>query len=58
LIDKFGKYISVTADTFQVPLLGSIACGKPISIFENCDEFIDVPKSSFRDGQFYALRAV
>jgi len=58
LIDKFGKYISVTADTFSIPLLGSIACGKPISVFESCDEYIDVPKSSFRDGQFYALRAV
>lgn len=58
LIDKFGKYISVTADTFSIPILGSIACGRPIAVFESCDEFIDVPKSSFQDGQFYALRAV
>lgn len=58
LIDKFGKYISVTADSFNIPLLGSIACGKPISVFESCDEYVEVPKSSFREGQFYALRAV
>jgi repressor LexA len=58
LIEKLGKNISITNDVLSVPLLGTIACGKPISVFENMDHFIELPKSTYRYGQFYALRAV
>lgn len=58
LIEKLWKNISITNDVLSVPLLGTIACGKPISVFETMDHFIELPKSTYKYGQFYALRAV
>ena len=41
-----------------VPLLGTVACGEPITIFEESEEAISVPKSMLTNGYgHYALRA-
>ena len=44
-------------DTQTIPLLGLVAGGEPITIFEECDEYLDVPISMLRGGgNFYALK--
>lgn len=41
-----------------VPLLGLVACGEPITIFEESDEFVHVPEDMIINGHpHYALRA-
>lgn len=41
-----------------VPLLGVVACGEPITIFEESEEFVHVPKDMIINGYaHYALRA-
>jgi len=49
LIEKASKVI---------PLLGVIACGEPITVFEEVDEQMDVPANMIKSGSaHYALRA-
>jgi len=46
----------VGTETQTVPLLGLVAGGEPITIFEECDEYIEAPRSMLKDGgNFYAL---
>ncbi|MFA6917869.1 MAG: transcriptional repressor LexA [Candidatus Gracilibacteria bacterium] len=54
-----GRSVQILSDSQSVPMLGQVACGEPINIFEACDGFIDIPKSMLRGGgNFYALQAV
>lgn len=47
----------VGTDTQTVPLLGLVAGGEPITIFEECDEYIEAPATMLKGGgSFFALR--
>jgi len=47
----------VGSDMQTVPLLGLVAGGEPITIFEECDEYVEAPKSMLKEGgSFYALK--
>ena len=42
----------------QVPLLGAVACGEPIDVYESVEDYIDVPSSMLRGWEnYYALKA-
>lgn len=42
----------------MIPLVGVVACGEPITIFEESDEFVHVPEDMIKNGYaHYALRA-
>ncbi len=58
LIERYGRNISMTQDTLRIPLFWTVACGKPISVSETFDNFIELPKSQYKYGQFYALTAI
>lgn len=48
-----------TSELVSIPLLGTIAAGKPIEVFENREETIAVPKSKLpHTGEIYALRVI
>ncbi|TSC59802.1 MAG: lexA repressor [Candidatus Peregrinibacteria bacterium Greene0416_62] len=41
-----------------IPLLGTVSCGEPISIFEETEEYVHVPENMLIDGHaYFALRA-
>lgn len=39
----------------QVPILGTVAAGKPISSEENYDGYIDIPKDMVKNGRYFAV---
>lgn len=43
-------------DPIGVPLIGSVAAGKPITAIENIDGYITLDKSMFRGNDLFALR--
>lgn len=50
--------VQIVNTTARIPVLGSIACGEPISVYENAEEEIDVAPSLLSGGSnFYALIA-
>lgn len=52
------RSVDLGRSVHKIPLLGSVACGKPIAVFEECDEFIEVSDSiAEQSGSYYALRA-
>lgn len=52
-VQLYGEY------TQAIPILGKIAGGKPISLFEECDDYLEIPKSMIKgSGSFYALKVV
>jgi repressor LexA len=57
---KEGSGVKITprSEAVSISVLGEIACGKPISVYENREEYIDIPKTMLKgDGPFYALYA-
>ncbi len=47
----------VGTDTQTIPLLGLVAGGEPITIFEECDEYVEAPATMLKGGgSFFALR--
>ena len=47
-----------TANMFEVPLVGTITCGKPIEAIEVPDSVIEIAKDRrFQEGELYALKA-
>lgn len=53
------RAVQVLSDSQSIPILGQVACGEPITIFEECEDFIDIPKSMLKgSGNFYALQAI
>lgn len=57
--EKHGRTISAMKEqkTLEVPLIGSIAAGKPIEAIETPDETVTIPRSDIRlPFQHYALR--
>ncbi|MDD3120718.1 MAG: transcriptional repressor LexA [Candidatus Gracilibacteria bacterium] len=53
------KSVQILSDSQNIPLIGDIACGEPISVYEYCNDYIDVPKTMLKGGgSFYGLKAV
>lgn len=46
----------IELDAIGVPLIGSVAAGKPITAIENVDGYITLDKSIFRGEDLFALR--
>lgn len=41
----------------KIPLVGEIACGKPIYAEENIESYLPLPSEMFGRGEYYALKA-
>ena len=55
--DSFGA-VSLNNQTTRIPVLGCIACGEPIGVYEEATDEIDIPPSLItRGANFYALIA-
>lgn len=49
----------ILSDLVKVPVVGAIACGEPIDVFENYEGYVNVTKDEVNNDQnLYALRAV
>ena len=48
---------TASGSVLHVPLIGDIACGKPILAVEDVEEYIPVPRSRFSEGKYFALKA-
>ena len=57
-ISNNGRSVEILKETVKIPLLGKVACGKPIDIFEQCDEFLSVQRDRIgKRENLYALIA-
>ncbi len=57
-LTAWGWDIRINIEQTSIPLLWSVACGTPISVYEECSEYIDIPKSLLRPwDSLYALKA-
>lgn len=55
---KEGRGVQIYGRTQGIPVLGEIACGEPIQVFESPEENINVPGDMLKgSGPFYALNA-
>ncbi|MDD3262845.1 MAG: transcriptional repressor LexA [Candidatus Absconditabacteria bacterium] len=55
--DASGK-LFIPENFDKVPILGEIACGEPLTVYEKVEDMIDIPKSMMKGpGPFYALKA-
>ncbi|QQR54587.1 repressor LexA [Candidatus Peregrinibacteria bacterium] len=53
-----GRGVEIFGHTQGIPILGKIACGEPIEVFEEASEVISVPKGMLKGaGPFYGLYA-
>jgi repressor LexA len=53
------RSVQILNQNLSIPLLGQIACGEPIYLYEECSEYINAPKTLLKGpGSFYALTAV
>lgn len=53
------KSVQILSDSQNIPLIWDIACGEPISVYEYCNDYIDVPKTMLKWWwSFYWLKAV
>ena len=44
--------------TQQMPVLGAIACGEPLEVVENIEDYLDIPANLIKHGtNYYALVA-
>ena len=61
LIEKYGRYQTVTADKAysakRMPIIGSIACGKPILAVEDIEGYIPIDDDFLGKGEFFGLIA-
>ena len=60
LIEKYGRYQTVTADSFsytKMPILGEIACGSPILAIEEVKEFLPIDEAGLGPGEYFGLIA-
>jgi repressor LexA len=46
----------IPTNAINIPLLGRIAAGAPILAQENIEEYLSLPKSMFKTGEYFALR--
>ncbi|EKD44153.1 MAG: hypothetical protein ACD_71C00222G0012 [uncultured bacterium (gcode 4)] len=53
------KSVQILSDSQNIPLIWDIACWEPISVYENCNDYIDVPKTMLKWWwSFYWLKAI
>lgn len=58
LSDSFVEEMrEIKGDTAYIPILGEIACGRPILATENVEEYREVPKRYLPKGEVFILRA-
>ena len=57
LSNTFNKNNNKIQQSYEIPLLGSIAAGDPIEAIENPDEFVNVPSNFIsRHNQYFGLK--
>ena len=61
MIEKYGRYQTVTADKpytcKRMPIIGSVACGKPILAVEDIEGYVPIDEESLGRGEFFGLIA-
>lgn len=61
MIEKYGRYQTVTADKpytcKRMPIIGSVACGKPILAVEDIEGYVPIDEDSLGRGEFFGLIA-
>ena len=60
LIEKYGRYQTVTADSYsctRMPIVGAIACGSPTLAIEDIEGYLPVDEGSLGPGEYFGLIA-
>ena len=61
LIEKHGRYQTRTADSSfvytRMPVVGRVACGKPILAVEDIEGYLPIDDAAFGGGEFFGLIA-
>ena len=60
LIEKYGRYQTVTADSYsctRMPIVGAIACGAPTLAIEDIEGYLPVDEGSLGPGEYFGLIA-
>jgi repressor LexA len=60
LIEKYGRYQTVTADSFsytKMPIIGSVACGEPILAIEEVEGYLPIDEDALGAGEYFGLIA-
>ena len=60
LIEKYGRYQTVTADSFsytKMPIIGSVACGSPILAIEEVEGYLPIDEGVLGPGEYFGLIA-
>jgi len=60
LIEKYGRYQTITADNFsytRMPIVGAIACGAPTLAIEDIEGYLPVDEASLGPGEYFGLIA-
>ena len=61
LIEKHGRYRTKTTDSIhtfsKMPIIGAIACGKPILAVEDIEGYIPIDEASLGRGEYFGLIA-
>ena len=60
LIEKYGRYQTVTADSFsytKMPIIGSIACGSPMLAIEEAEGYLPIDEGALGEGEYFGLIA-
>ena len=61
MIEKYGRYQTITADKpytcRRMPIIGSVACGKPILAVEDIEGYVPIDDESLGRGEFFGLIA-
>lgn len=60
LIEKYGRYQTKTADAHvssRMPLVGRVACGKPILAVEDALGYLPIDEAALGGGEFFGLIA-
>lgn len=60
-IERSGRYglslVDLSGPKISIPLIGTVACGKPILAREDIEAYITVDRRIMGDGEFFALTA-
>ena len=60
LIEKYGRYQTVTSDSFsytKMPIIGSVACGSPMLAIEEAEGYLPIDEGALGAGEYFGLIA-
>lgn len=60
LVEKYGRYQTVTADSFsftRMPVVGRVACGSPMLALEEIEGYLPIDEGTLGAGEYFGLIA-